>query len=98
MLKHYVNMGIAVALPDGLIVPVIKDADQMGFIDLVRRINDLIDRARNKTAEARGRRGGTFTLNNTGATGSVAEPVDHQPAAGRDPQHRVDRQAAGRDR
>src|ERR1700674_1459655 len=42
VLKHYVNLGIAVSIPDGLIVPVLKDADQRGFTDLVRSLNDLI--------------------------------------------------------
>src|SRR5476651_1532354 len=48
VLKHYINMGIAVSIPDGLIVPVLKDADQLGFTELVRSINDLVERARSK--------------------------------------------------
>ena len=48
ILKHYVNLGIAVAIPDGLIVPVVKDADKLGFTDLVRAISDVVERARNK--------------------------------------------------
>ena len=71
ILKKYVNLGLAVAVPpDGLIVPVIKDADQLGFTDLVRALNDLIERARNKQLKPEDVQGGTFTLNNTGATGS----------------------------
>jgi 2-oxoisovalerate dehydrogenase E2 component (dihydrolipoyl transacylase) len=82
ILKHYVNMGIAVALPDSLIVPVIKDADQMGFIDLAHALNDLATRARNKTLRPEDVRGGTFTLNNTGALGSVAgQSIINQPQA-----------------
>ena len=65
-------MGIAVSIPDGLIVPVLKDADQRGFTDLVRSLNDLVDRARSKQLKPEDVQGGTFTLNNTGATGSVA--------------------------
>src|ERR1700682_1755258 len=81
-LKRYINMGIAVSIPDGLIVPVLKDADQRGFTDLVRAINDLIDRARNKQLKPDDVQGGTFTLNNTGATGSVAsQPIINQPQA-----------------
>src|SRR6266568_4880352 len=45
VLKHYVNMGVAVALPDSLIVPVIKDADLMGFTDLAHAVNGLATRA-----------------------------------------------------
>jgi 2-oxoisovalerate dehydrogenase E2 component (dihydrolipoyl transacylase) len=82
VLKHYINMGIAVSIPDGLIVPVLKDADQRGFTDLVRSLNDLIERARNKQLKPDDVQGGTFTLNNTGATGSVAsQPIINQPQA-----------------
>lgn len=82
VLKHYVNMGIAVALPDSLIVPVIRDADQMGFTDLAHAVNDLATRARAKTLRPDDVRGGTFTLNNTGALGSVAgQSIINQPQA-----------------
>jgi 2-oxoisovalerate dehydrogenase E2 component (dihydrolipoyl transacylase) len=82
VLKRYVNMGIAVAIPDGLIVPVVRDADRLGFTDLARTINDLADRARSKKLKPDEVAGGTFTLNNTGATGSVAsQPIINQPQA-----------------
>jgi 2-oxoglutarate dehydrogenase dihydrolipoamide succinyltransferase (E2 component) len=82
MLKHYINMGVAVSIPDGLIVPVLKDADQRGFTDVVRSLNDLIERARTKQLKPDDVQGGTFTLNNTGATGSVAsQPIINQPQA-----------------
>jgi len=82
LLKHYINMGIAVSIPDGLIVPVLKDADKRGFTDLVRDLNDLIERARNKQLKPDDVHGGTFTFNNTGATGSVAsQPILNQPQA-----------------
>jgi len=82
VLKHYVNMGIAVALPDTLIVPVIKDADQKGFDDLAHALNDLAARARAKALRPEDVQGGTFTLNNTGALGSVAgQSIINQPQA-----------------
>jgi 2-oxoisovalerate dehydrogenase E2 component (dihydrolipoyl transacylase) len=82
VLKHYINMGIAVSIPDGLIVPVLKDADQRGFTDLVGSINDLVERARTKRLKPEDVQGGTFTLNNTGSTGSVAsQPIINQPQA-----------------
>ena len=82
VLHHFVNMGIAVALPDALIVPVIKDADLMGFTDLAHAINDIASRARNKQLKPEDVRGGTFTLNNTGALGSVAgQSIINQPQA-----------------
>src|SRR5438132_4104926 len=82
ILKRYINMAIAVSILDGLIVPVLKDADQRGFTDLVRSLNDLIERARNTQLKPDDVQGGTFTLNNTGATGSVAsQPIINQPQA-----------------
>ena len=82
ILKHYVNMGIAVALPDALIVPVIKDADRKGFTDLAHAVNDLAQRARSKALRPEDVQGGTFTLNNTGALGSVAgQSIINQPQA-----------------
>ena len=83
LLKKYVNLGLAVAVPpDGLIVPVVKDADRLGFTDLVKAITDLTDRARSKHLKPEDVQGGTFTLNNTGATGSFAsQPIINQPQA-----------------
>ena len=82
LLKRSINMGLAVAVPDGLIVPVIKGADRLGFTDLVRAVNDLAQRARSKQLRPEDVQGGTFTVNNTGATGSVAsQPIINQPQA-----------------
>ncbi|HEY6874724.1 MAG TPA: dihydrolipoamide acetyltransferase family protein [Candidatus Dormibacteraeota bacterium] len=82
VLHHYVNLGIAVALPDALIVPVIKDADLLGFTDLAKAINDIAARARDKKLKPEDVRDGTFTLNNTGALGSVAgQSIINQPQA-----------------
>jgi 2-oxoisovalerate dehydrogenase E2 component (dihydrolipoyl transacylase) len=82
VLKRYYNLGIAVSIADGLIVPVLKDADLLGFTDLVRRLSDLIERARNKQLKPEDVQAGTFTLNNTGSTGSVAsQPIINQPQA-----------------
>jgi len=82
ILKRYINLGIAVSIPDGLIVPVLKDADRLGFTDMVSTINDLVERARTKKLKTEDVQGGTFTLNNTGATGSVAsQPIINQPQA-----------------
>ena len=82
LLKRYINLGVAVSIPDGLIVPVLKDADHLGFTELVSKFNDLIERARNKQLKPEDVQAGTFTLNNTGATGSVAsQPIINQPQA-----------------
>jgi 2-oxoisovalerate dehydrogenase E2 component (dihydrolipoyl transacylase) len=82
LLKRYVNMGLAVAIPDGLIVPVIRDADRLGLSELARAIHDLASRARERQLKPEDVQAGTFTLNNTGATGSVAsQPIINQPQA-----------------
>jgi 2-oxoisovalerate dehydrogenase E2 component (dihydrolipoyl transacylase) len=82
VLKRYVNMGYAVAIPDGLIVPVVRDADRLGFADLARAIADVVERARGRQLKPDDVAGGTFTLNNTGATGSIAsQPIINQPQA-----------------
>jgi 2-oxoisovalerate dehydrogenase E2 component (dihydrolipoyl transacylase) len=82
VLKRYINLGVAVSIPDGLIVPVLPDADKLGFMDTVSALNDLVERARHKQLKPEDVQGGTFTLNNTGATGSVAsQPIINQPQA-----------------
>lgn len=82
LLKKYVNLGVAVAIPDGLIVPVVRDADRLGFTDLALAMHDLAERARSKRLNPDEVQGGTFTLNNTGATGSIAsQPIINQPQA-----------------
>lgn len=71
VVHRQINLGIAVALEDGLIVPVIKDADALSVAGLARAIRDLAMRARSGRLSPDDVRGGTFTLNNTGAFGSV---------------------------
>ncbi len=83
VLKRYINIGVAVAIPDGLIVPVVKDADRLSVTDLAHSITDVIERARNKRLKPDDVQGGTFTLNNTGTTGSIAsQPIINQPQVG----------------
>lgn len=70
-LKHYANLGIAVALENGLIVPVVKGADSMNLVGLARAIRDLATRARSGKLVPDDVQGGTFTLTNPGGFGSV---------------------------
>ena len=78
--KKDVHMGIAVALDWGLIVPVIHNADEKSFLGLTRAINDLADRARRKKLFPTEVQGGTFTITNPGALGSLfATPIINQP-------------------
>ncbi|GAB6107340.1 dihydrolipoamide acetyltransferase family protein [Fusibacter bizertensis] len=81
--KHFYNIGIAVDTPDGLMVPVIKDADHMSIFELATHIEDLSVRARNKTLKLDELSGGTFTITNYGAVGaSFGVPVIRHPEAG----------------
>jgi pyruvate dehydrogenase E2 component (dihydrolipoamide acetyltransferase) len=66
-----INIGVAVAVPDGLLVPVIKNAETLSIHGLNVAINDLAKRSRTKKIKPDELRGGTFTVNNTGWTGSV---------------------------
>jgi len=80
VLKHYVNLGIAVALDDGLIVPVVKGADTMNVVGLARAINDVATRARNKRLAPDDVHGGTFTITNPGPFGSIISvPIINRP-------------------
>jgi 2-oxoglutarate dehydrogenase E2 component (dihydrolipoamide succinyltransferase) len=70
--KHYVNLGIAVALEGGgLIVPVVKGADERNLVGIARAINDIATRARSKKLVPDDLSGGTFTITNPGPFGSV---------------------------
>ena len=66
-----INVGVAVAVDDGLVVPVIKDADSLSIHGLNRAINDLAARARTASSRSSDISGGTFTVDNTGWTGSI---------------------------
>jgi 2-oxoisovalerate dehydrogenase E2 component (dihydrolipoyl transacylase) len=66
-----INIGIAVAVPDGLVVPVIKKAQDLSLHGLNAAINDLAARARSKRLRPEDLEGGTFTVDNTGWTGSI---------------------------
>jgi len=79
-----VNLGMAVSLgEDGLIVPVIKKAEDLSLLAMARAVNDLANRARTKKLQPDEVKGGTFTLTNHGVSGSLfAFPVINQPQAG----------------
>jgi 2-oxoglutarate dehydrogenase E2 component (dihydrolipoamide succinyltransferase) len=78
--RHDVNIGIAVALDWGLLVPVVKHADELALIGLARAINDLGERARTKKLSPDEVQRGTFTITNPGVFGSFAgAPIINQP-------------------
>lgn len=78
--KRDVNIGVAVALETGLIVPVIKHADEKNFLGVARAVQDLAERARSKRLSVDDVEGGTFTITNPGIFGSLfGTPIIHQP-------------------
>ena len=78
--KRDVNIGIAVALENGLIVPVIKRADEKNFLGLARSVQDLADRARSKRLSVEDVQGGSFTITNPGSFGGLfGLPIINQP-------------------
>jgi 2-oxoglutarate dehydrogenase E2 component (dihydrolipoamide succinyltransferase) len=80
ILKHYINMGIAVALENGLIVPVIKGADGMNLRSLAKAVNDLSVRARTKRLSPDDVHGSTFSITNPGIFGNLfGTPIINQP-------------------
>jgi len=81
IVKKDINIGMATALPSGnLIVPVIKNADQLNLVGLAKQVNSLADNARNGRLKADDTAGGTFTLTNVGTFGSLmGTPIINQP-------------------
>jgi pyruvate/2-oxoglutarate dehydrogenase complex dihydrolipoamide acyltransferase (E2) component len=80
VLRRYVNLSIAVSYEDGLIVPVVKNADTMDLVGLARAINDVAVRARAKQLKPDEVHGGTFTITNPGPFGSlISVPIINQP-------------------
>jgi 2-oxoglutarate dehydrogenase E2 component (dihydrolipoamide succinyltransferase) len=83
ILRPEINVGMATAIADGLIVPVIKRADELSLLGLARTINDLAQRARANQLRPDDVQGGTFTLTNHGVSGSLfATPIINQPQCG----------------
>jgi 2-oxoglutarate dehydrogenase E2 component (dihydrolipoamide succinyltransferase) len=82
--KKHINLGMAAALPSGdLIVPVIKDADQLNLLGMAKKVNDLAHRARNGKLKPDETQGGTYTVTNVGTFGSVlGTPIINQPQVG----------------
>ncbi|GAK96242.1 dihydrolipoamide acyltransferase component [Nonlabens tegetincola] len=82
--RKNVNLGMAAALPDGnLIVPVIKNADQLNLVGMAKSVNDLANRARNGKLKPDDTQGGTYTVTNVGTFGSVlGTPIINQPQVG----------------
>jgi len=83
VLRKQINIGVAVDLEEGaLIVPVIRDADELNTLGLARKIDEVVSKARNRELSPDDVSGGTFTVNNPGALGSVVStPIINYPQA-----------------
>ncbi len=81
--KNYVHMGVAVGTPNGLVVPVVRDADQMGFAAIEKKIAELGVRARDGKLSMAEMQGGSFTISNGGVYGSLmSSPILNPPQSG----------------
>ena len=83
VLKYHYDLGIAVGAEEGLVVPVLRDADRKSFAQIEREIADLADKARTNTLTLDDLRGGTFTITNGGIFGSLlSTPILSPPQVG----------------
>ena len=81
--KNYVHMGVAVGTPSGLVVPVVRDADQMSFAQIEKKIAELGIRARDGKLSMAEMQGGSFTISNGGVYGSLmSSPILNPPQSG----------------
>jgi 2-oxoglutarate dehydrogenase E2 component (dihydrolipoamide succinyltransferase) len=81
--KNFVHMGVAVGTPTGLVVPVVRDADQMSFAAIEKKISELGLRARDGKLSMAEMQGGTFTISNGGVYGSLmSSPILNPPQSG----------------
>ncbi|MFE3836859.1 2-oxoglutarate dehydrogenase complex dihydrolipoyllysine-residue succinyltransferase [Rhodobacteraceae bacterium PA1-206B] len=81
--KNYVHMGVAVGTPNGLVVPVVRDADQLGFAAIEKKIGEYGLRARDGKLTMQEMQGGSFTISNGGVYGSLmSSPILNPPQSG----------------
>ncbi|MBE3564119.1 MAG: 2-oxoglutarate dehydrogenase complex dihydrolipoyllysine-residue succinyltransferase [Thermogemmatispora sp.] len=90
LVKHYYDIGIAVSTDEGLVVPVVRDADRKSFAEIEREIAELARRARNNELTLTDLQGGTFTITNGGVFGSLlSTPILNGPQVGILGMHKV---------
>jgi 2-oxoglutarate dehydrogenase E2 component (dihydrolipoamide succinyltransferase) len=83
VLKHYFDIGVAVGASEGLVVPVLRDADRMNFAEIEQQIREFARRAEDGTLSLADLKGGTFTLTNGGVFGSLlSTPILNPPQVG----------------
>ncbi|MDP4012291.1 MAG: dihydrolipoamide acetyltransferase family protein [Candidatus Nanoarchaeia archaeon] len=82
IIKKYYNLGIAVDTEDGLMVPVVKGADQKNMLQIAKEISELADKARTRKIDLQDLKGSTFTITNVGSLGGLfATPIINYPEA-----------------
>ncbi len=80
ILKNYFHIGVAVDTPDGLVVPVIRDVDKKGMVDLAKELSDVSEKARKKQLTANDMQGGCFSISSLGGIGGTAfTPIVNMP-------------------
>jgi 2-oxoglutarate dehydrogenase E2 component (dihydrolipoamide succinyltransferase) len=83
VLKHYYDIGVAVGAAEGLVVPVLRDADRLGFAEIEKGIREFAKRAEDGTLSLADLKGGTFTITNGGVFGSLlSTPILNPPQVG----------------
>jgi 2-oxoglutarate dehydrogenase E2 component (dihydrolipoamide succinyltransferase) len=91
VLKHYYDIGIAVGSEEGLVVPVLRDADRMTFAGIEKAINDMVEKVKGGTLSLEDLRGGTFTITNGGVFGSLlSTPILTPPQVGILGMHKIE--------
>jgi len=98
VLKHYYDIGIAVGLDDGLVVPVVRDADRKSFAAIEREISELASKARDNNLALSELLGGTFTITNGGVFGSLlSTPILNAPQVAILGMHTIQQRPVARD-
>jgi 2-oxoglutarate dehydrogenase E2 component (dihydrolipoamide succinyltransferase) len=91
VLKHYYDIGIAVSTDEGLVVPVIRDADRLSFAAIEREVAELAEKARERRLSLEDLQGGTFTITNGGVFGSLlSTPILNGPQVGILGMHKIE--------
>jgi 2-oxoglutarate dehydrogenase E2 component (dihydrolipoamide succinyltransferase) len=98
VLKHYYDIGMAIGAEDGLVVPVVRDADRLSFAEIERQIDQLVQKARDGKLELDDLRGGTFSITNGGVFGSLlSTPILNPPQVGILGLHKIEERPIARE-
>ncbi len=98
ILKHYYDIGVAVGVEEGLVVPVVRDADRKSFAAIEREIGELASKARDNKLSLAELQGGTFTITNGGVFGSLlSTPILNAPQVGILGMHTIQQRPVARD-